>query len=70
MARTDGKPTKRAQLKAERRRTRPRLIIHVTEPGTLVIDQGKRVDHIDAPPGTVIERPCGGERTLPAGLAP
>lgn len=57
---------KRARLKAERRRTRSRVILHVAEPGIIVIDQGKRSDAIDAPPGTVIERPRAGARTLPA----
>jgi hypothetical protein len=57
----------RAKLKAERRRTRPQYMIHVSEPGTIFIDQGKRLDEIDAPPGTVIERPPAAEHNPPMG---
>lgn len=56
---------RRARLKAERRRTRPRVVLHVLVPGIIVIDQGKRTDEIEAPPGTVIERPPAVEHTQP-----
>jgi hypothetical protein len=65
-----GKPERRAKLKAERRRHRPRYMIHVAGPGTIIIDQGKRSDEIDAPFGTVIERPRAAEHTLPEDQEP
>lgn len=52
-----GNPAKRVKLPMDRRRNRPRVEITVTEPGVIVIDQGKRVDRIDGPPGTSIDRP-------------
>lgn len=55
MDKREGKP-KRAQLKADRRKQKPRLYLHVTQPGVIVIDQGKRTDDLDAPPGSVIVR--------------
>lgn len=49
---------KRVTRPISRRKARPRIVITVTEPGQIVIDQGKREDQIDAPPGTTIDRPA------------
>jgi len=49
---------KRVKRPIERRRNRPRIIVTVTEPGQVIIDQGTREDSIDAPPGSKIERPA------------
>lgn len=56
---------KRVVRPMERRRKRPRLLIHVAQPGVVVINQGTREDVIDAPPGSRIERPKPSELTSP-----
>lgn len=60
------KDTKRVVRPMERRKKRPRIVIDVSEPGQIIIDQGTREDTIDAPPGTVIARPRTDERAASA----
>ena len=49
--------TPRIKRRVERRPKRGRIIVHVSEPGPVVIDQGTRADEIEAPAGSTIERP-------------
>lgn len=42
-----GLPSKaRVTRPIERRKQRPRIVINVTEPGQIIIDQGTREDHL------------------------
>lgn len=56
---------KRTVRPVNRRKQRGRVLIRVTEPGVIVIDQGKHLDMIDAPPGSIIERPRAEVLTSP-----